>query len=59
VPVRRLIRGRTILPGEPLLSAHLHDARYQYPPYLFEALMQLAAFHMLAMDPRTAARCCR
>ena len=46
-----LVRGWTIY-RETVDFAHLHAARYQYPPYLFEALMQLAAFHMLAMDPR-------
>jgi hypothetical protein len=46
-----LIRGRTIY-RETVDFANLHAARYQYSPYLFEALMQLAAFYMLAMDPR-------
>ena len=46
-----LIRGRTIY-RETGDFAHLHAARYQYSPYLFEALMQLAGFHMLAMDPQ-------
>jgi malonyl CoA-acyl carrier protein transacylase len=46
-----LVRGRTIY-RETADFAHMHAARYQYSPYLFEALMQLAAFHMLAMDPR-------
>jgi hypothetical protein len=45
------IRGRTIY-RETRDFAHLHAARYQYPPYLFEALMQLAGFHMLAIDPQ-------
>jgi NAD(P)-dependent dehydrogenase (short-subunit alcohol dehydrogenase family) len=45
-----LVQGRTIY-RETGDFAHLHDARYQYSPYLFEALMQLAGFHMLAMDP--------
>ena len=31
--------------------AHLRHARYQYSPYLFEALMQLAYFSIVAMDP--------
>ena len=31
--------------------AHLLHARYQYSPYLFEALMQLAYFAIVAMDP--------
>jgi hypothetical protein len=46
-----LIRGRTIYRATDDF-AHLHAARYQYPPYLFEALMQLTAFHMLTMDPQ-------
>jgi 3-hydroxymyristoyl/3-hydroxydecanoyl-(acyl carrier protein) dehydratase len=46
-----LIRGRTIY-RESRDFAHLHAARYQYSPYLFEALMQLAGFHMLALDPQ-------
>jgi acyl-CoA thioesterase FadM len=46
-----LIRGRTIY-RETCDFAHLHAARYQYSPYLFEALMQLAGFHMLAIDPQ-------
>jgi malonyl CoA-acyl carrier protein transacylase/NAD(P)-dependent dehydrogenase (short-subunit alcohol dehydrogenase family) len=46
-----LIRGRTIY-RETRDFAYLHAARYQYPPYLFEALMQLAGFHMLAIDPQ-------
>jgi hypothetical protein len=46
-----LIRGRTIY-RETRDFAHLHVARYQYSPYLFEALMQLAGFHMLAIDPQ-------
>jgi malonyl CoA-acyl carrier protein transacylase len=31
--------------------AHLRNARYQYSPYLFEALMQLTFFSIVAMDP--------
>jgi malonyl CoA-acyl carrier protein transacylase len=46
-----LIRGRTIY-RETCDFAHLHASRYQYSPYLFEALMQLAGFHMLAIDPQ-------
>jgi hypothetical protein len=46
-----LVRGRTIY-RETGDFAHLPAARYQYPPYLFEALMQLVGFHMLAMDPQ-------
>ena len=46
-----LVRGKTIY-RETNDFAHLPTARYQYSPYLFEALMQLAGFHMLAMDPQ-------
>lgn len=46
-----LVRGRTIY-RETGDFAHLRAARYQYSPYLFEALMQLAGFHMLTMDPQ-------
>ncbi|MGD0827670.1 MAG: SDR family oxidoreductase [Desulfobaccales bacterium] len=31
--------------------AHLRNARYQYSPYLFEALMQSVYFSIVAMDP--------
>ena len=44
-----LIRGRTIY-QETEDFAHLHATRYQYSPFLFEALMQLAAFHTLTVD---------
>jgi hypothetical protein len=46
-----VIRGRTLYPASQDF-AHLPAARYQYSPYLFEALMQLAGFHMLAMNPQ-------
>ncbi|HSL99784.1 MAG TPA: SDR family NAD(P)-dependent oxidoreductase, partial [Candidatus Limnocylindria bacterium] len=46
-----LVRGRTIY-RETGDFAHLPAVRYQYSPYLFEALMQLVGFHMLAMDPQ-------
>ena len=46
-----LVRGKTIY-RETNDFAHLPAARYQYSPYLFEALMQLAGFHLLAMDPQ-------
>ncbi len=46
-----VIRGRTVYPATRDF-AHLAAARYQYSPYLFEALMQLAGFHMLAMSPQ-------
>jgi hypothetical protein len=44
-----LIRGRTIYRATDDF-AHLPAARYQYSPYLFEALMQLTGFHTLTMD---------
>jgi NAD(P)-dependent dehydrogenase (short-subunit alcohol dehydrogenase family) len=31
--------------------AHLRNARYQYSPYLLEALLQLVIFHIAATDP--------
>ncbi len=43
-------RGRTTY-REAGDFAHLRNARYQYSPYLFEALMQLAYFSIVAMDP--------
>ena len=43
-------RGRTTY-REDGDFAHLLHARYQYSPYLFEALMQLAYFAIVAMDP--------
>jgi hypothetical protein len=46
-----LVRGRTIY-RETVDFAHSSAARYQYSPYLLEALMQLAGFHALAMDPQ-------
>jgi acyl transferase domain-containing protein/NAD(P)-dependent dehydrogenase (short-subunit alcohol dehydrogenase family)/acyl carrier protein len=45
------VRGRTLY-RESEDFAHLHGARYQYSPYLLEALMQLAGFHGLALDPQ-------
>ena len=45
-----LVRGKTIY-RETNDFAHLPAARYQYSPYLFEALMQLAGFHMLIHGP--------
>jgi hypothetical protein len=45
-----VVRGRTIH-RETHDFANLENARYQYSPYLFEALLQLAAFYMAAMDP--------
>jgi malonyl CoA-acyl carrier protein transacylase len=46
-----LVRGRSIY-RETGDFAHLPAARYQYSPYLLEALMQLVGFHMMAMDPQ-------
>jgi malonyl CoA-acyl carrier protein transacylase len=46
-----VIRGRTLYP-ETQDFAHLQAACYQYSPYLFEALMQVAGFHMLAVNPQ-------
>jgi malonyl CoA-acyl carrier protein transacylase len=45
-----VVRGRTTY-RETGDFSHLRNARYQYSPYLFEALMQLAAFHIAATDP--------
>ncbi|MBE0616332.1 MAG: SDR family NAD(P)-dependent oxidoreductase, partial [Proteobacteria bacterium] len=46
-----VVKGRTLY-RETDDFAHLHAARYQYSPYLFEALMQLAGFHRLTTDPQ-------
>ena len=45
-----LARGRTIYrqSGD---FANLRNAQYQYSPYLFEALLQLVNFYIVAMDP--------
>jgi 3-hydroxymyristoyl/3-hydroxydecanoyl-(acyl carrier protein) dehydratase len=45
-----VVRGRTTY-RETRDFAHLHTARYQYSPYLFEALLQLVGFHTAATDP--------
>lgn len=45
-----VVRGRTIY-RETSDFANLRNARYQYSPYLFEALLQLVGFHTVAMDP--------
>lgn len=45
-----VVRGRTIY-RETSDFANLGNARYQYSPYLFEALLQLAPFYIAAMDP--------
>jgi NAD(P)-dependent dehydrogenase (short-subunit alcohol dehydrogenase family) len=44
-----VVRGRTTY-RETGDFSHLRNARYQYSPYLFESLMQLAAFHIAATD---------
>jgi NAD(P)-dependent dehydrogenase (short-subunit alcohol dehydrogenase family)/3-hydroxymyristoyl/3-hydroxydecanoyl-(acyl carrier protein) dehydratase len=44
------VRGRTTC-RETSDFAHLPGARYQYSPYLFEALMQLVGFYMVTTDP--------
>jgi len=45
-----VVRGRTSY-RETDDFAHLRNVRYQYSPYLFEALLQLSAFHVAATDP--------
>jgi 3-hydroxymyristoyl/3-hydroxydecanoyl-(acyl carrier protein) dehydratase len=45
-----VVRGRTTC-RETSDFANLRNARYQYSPYLFEALLQLVGFHVAAMDP--------
>ncbi|MDY0222781.1 MAG: SDR family NAD(P)-dependent oxidoreductase [Desulfobacterium sp.] len=46
----RVVRGQTTYP---LTSdfANLDNPEYQYPPYLFEALLQLVCCHSAATDP--------
>jgi len=44
------VRGSTIY-RETSDFAHLPSTRYQYSPYLFEALMQLVGFYMVTVDP--------
>jgi len=44
-----VVRGRTTY-RETSDLANLRNTRYQYSPYLFEALSQLAGFHIAAMD---------
>jgi malonyl CoA-acyl carrier protein transacylase len=44
------VRGRTSY-RETTDFAHLGATRYQYPVYLFEALLQLAGFYFAATDP--------
>jgi hypothetical protein len=45
-----VVRGRTIY-REISDFANLRNTRYQYSPYLFEALLQIVGFHVAAMDP--------
>jgi malonyl CoA-acyl carrier protein transacylase len=45
-----VVRGRTIC-RETSDFANLRNAQYQYSPYLFEALLQLAGFHIAATNP--------
>jgi len=45
-----VVRGRTSY-RETDDFAHLRNVRYQYSPYLFEALLQLSAFHIAVTDP--------
>jgi hypothetical protein len=45
-----VVRGRTVY-RETSDFANLRNARYQYSPYLFEALLQLVTFYIVAMDP--------
>ena len=45
-----VVRGRTIY-RETSDFENLENARYQYSPYLFEALLQLVLFYIAAMDP--------
>lgn len=45
-----VVRGRTTY-RETSDFADLPSARYQYSPYLCEALLQLAAFHLAATEP--------
>ena len=45
-----VVRGRTVH-RETNDFANLRNARYQYSPYLFEALMQLVNFYIVLTDP--------
>ena len=45
-----VVRGRTTY-REISDFSNLRNARYQYSPYLFEALLQLVGFYIVAMDP--------
>jgi hypothetical protein len=45
-----VVRGRTTY-RETVDFANLRNVRYQYSPYLFEALLQLVGFYVAATDP--------
>jgi 3-hydroxymyristoyl/3-hydroxydecanoyl-(acyl carrier protein) dehydratase len=45
-----VVRGRTTY-RETRDFANMRNPRYQYSPYLFEALLQLVGFHAAATDP--------
>jgi NAD(P)-dependent dehydrogenase (short-subunit alcohol dehydrogenase family)/acyl carrier protein len=45
-----VVRGQTIY-RETSDFANLRNARYQYSPYLFEALLQLVGFYIAATEP--------
>ena len=45
-----VVRGRTTY-RETSDFANMQNTRYQYSPYLFEALLQLAGFYIAATDP--------
>jgi 3-hydroxymyristoyl/3-hydroxydecanoyl-(acyl carrier protein) dehydratase len=45
-----VVRGGTTYP-ETSDFANMRNARYQYSPYLFEALLQLVGFYIAATDP--------
>jgi acyl transferase domain-containing protein/NAD(P)H-dependent flavin oxidoreductase YrpB (nitropropane dioxygenase family)/NAD(P)-dependent dehydrogenase (short-subunit alcohol dehydrogenase family)/acyl carrier protein len=45
-----VVRGRTIY-RETSDFANLENARYQYSPYLLEALLQVVIFYIAAIDP--------
>jgi hypothetical protein len=45
-----VVRGRTTY-RETSDFANLRNARYQYSPYLLEALLQLVGFYIAATDP--------
>ena len=45
-----MVRGRTTY-RETNDFSNMRNARYQYSPYLFEALLQLVGFHIALTDP--------